>query len=124
MTTTRSAASDAGSGTVWVLVAALVMASGAAAVAVVLAVLVAHQRAVTAADLSALAAAARLDDAPALSCRDAADVARANGASLSSCEVRGFTVRVTVEVTRAATFLPDLQASARAGLPVGGPSSR
>jgi secretion/DNA translocation related TadE-like protein len=120
MTRARPAAGDAGSGTVWVLTAALLMVGGAAAVAVVLAVVVAHERAVTAADLSALAAAARLDDAPGRSCLDAADVARANGARLSRCQVSGLTVSVTVEVTRAAAFLPDIRTSARAGLPLPG----
>jgi secretion/DNA translocation related TadE-like protein len=100
----------------------LLVASGAAAVATVLAVVVGHERAVAAADLAALAAAGRLDDAPDRACPEAAAVASANGARLRACVVDGFAVTVTVETVRTGTLLPTFQASSRAGLPTPGQS--
>ena len=112
----RACARDAGSGTVWTLTVGLLLLCGAVVVVMVLAVVIAHERVVAAADLAALAAAGRLDDAPGLACAEAAAVASANGARLRGCAVAGFAVTVTVELAADATLLPAFTVSSRAGL--------
>jgi len=102
------------------MTAGLLVLCGAAVVCALLAVVVAHERAVAAADLAALAAADRLDDAPRLACTAAETVAAANGARLRGCTVDGFAVTVTVEVARTWVVLPAFQVSSRAGLPTPG----
>ena len=92
---------DRGSASIWVLgVAALVLLVGAALGAHDAATLARH-RADTAADLSALAAAAQIGIGPA-PCPEAARVAASNGARMDRCSVdldpsgRSGTVEVTV----------------------------
>ncbi len=58
----------------------------------------ARQRAETAADLSALAGAAKVLQGPDVACAAAVAVASANGAAAESCSVSGPDVRVTVTV--------------------------
>ncbi|MEJ7833106.1 MAG: Rv3654c family TadE-like protein [Nocardioides sp.] len=87
-----------------------------AALGVVAAMVTAHRTAQAAADLSAVAAAsalARGGDA----CGAGAEIAAANGASLTSCDVEGRDARVAV-VVRGPRWLGqtgDLTAQARAG---------
>jgi secretion/DNA translocation related TadE-like protein len=68
-----------------------------AALGVVAAIVVAHRRAQAAADLAALAGAAAWQRA-ADACGEAGAVAAANHARLSSCQVAGQDVMVTVQV--------------------------
>ena len=89
---------DTGSATVWVLVLAAVLVAAGIAVTLVLGVVIAHRRVVTAADLAALGAAGRLVESRGSACRAAADVAAANGAALVSCRIEGGSVVVSVRV--------------------------
>ncbi|WP_374102212.1 Rv3654c family TadE-like protein [Micromonospora sp. U21] len=77
----------------------------------------AAQRAAVAADLSALAGAARAIDGDVTACGSAADIAARNGGRLVECRTDGLDVLVTVEV--AVTPLPGLTrvvaSTARAG---------
>jgi secretion/DNA translocation related TadE-like protein len=97
----------------------VLVAAGVAGSAVGIAT-VAHHRARNAADLGALAGAARVVEGRDAACQSAADIASANRARLVSCAVDGWEIVVTVEV--AAHPLPGMTrtvaASARAG-PVG-----
>ena len=70
----------------------------AALVAALAAVAVARQRAASAADLSALAAAERVLDGPAAACARAEDLAVRVGARLVECRVEGDTVAVVAQV--------------------------
>ncbi len=76
-------------------------------------VVVARHRAQAAADLAALAAAARLPSGAAASCARAASVAAAVQISDAQCEVDGLDVVVTVRV--AVPFGGVARAAARAG---------
>ncbi|MFG1648767.1 Rv3654c family TadE-like protein [Micromonospora sp. NPDC049275] len=77
----------------------------------------AAQRAAVAADLGALAGAARAPDGDAVACAAAADIAQRNAGRLVDCHLDGLDVLVTVEV--AFTPLPGLTrvaaSTARAG---------
>ncbi|SDC43347.1 helicase/secretion neighborhood TadE-like protein [Geodermatophilus telluris] len=90
---------ERGSATVWtVALAGVLVAVGLAAVLVGAAV-VARHRAGAAADLAALAGAARAVAGDPAACDTAGEVARANGAALTACTVAdGAVVAVTVEV--------------------------
>ncbi|MCV7438013.1 helicase [Mycobacterium seoulense] len=94
--------------TAW-MVAVLLCVTGAAAY--VGAVVVARHRAQAAADLAALAGAARLPAGPEAACAEAAVVARAMRTD-ASCAVDGLDVVVTVRV---AVFGGAASAGARAG---------
>jgi secretion/DNA translocation related TadE-like protein len=74
---------------------ALVMAMTALAIHLGAAVL-ARQRAETAADLAALAGAARVLSGADLVCARATEVASANGVTVDSCVVRGIDVLISV----------------------------
>jgi secretion/DNA translocation related TadE-like protein len=76
-------------------------------------VVVARHRAQAAADLAALAAAARLPYGPAAACARATDVARAMRVGDTQCGVDDLDVVVTVEVHVA--FAGAARATARAG---------
>jgi secretion/DNA translocation related TadE-like protein len=110
-------ASDRGAASVWVLAVGLVLVAAGLAGAAVGAVRLARQRAVVAADLAALAGAARAVDGTAVACGRAGEFAAHNGARLVSCTLDGLDLVVTVELT--ATPLPGLTrripAAARAG---------
>ena len=77
--------------------AAVLLLCGAGATALA-AVAVARQQAASAADLSALAAAAAVLHGPEVACRRGTAIASAAGAHLSSCQVDGDRVQVVVEV--------------------------
>jgi secretion/DNA translocation related TadE-like protein len=98
-----------------VAIAGLLLWVGAA-LGVVAAMVGAHRSAQAAADLAALSGATRLADGgdP---CAEAATVATANGATLTSCTVADRDVRVAVEVAgpRWLGQTGDLGAEARAG---------
>lgn len=82
------------------------------------AAVIARHRAQAAADLAALAGAARLPDGPAAACATAHSLARRMGASESHCAVDGLDVVVTIAVALPGARLGPAQAGARAG-PVG-----
>jgi len=109
---------ERGAATVLVIaMAGLLLLVGAAA-GVVGAIVTAHRRAQSAADLAALAGAASLADHSGRDpCSTAGEVARANGAGLDSCTVEGADVLVEVSVSgpRWLGQDQDLSARARAG---------
>jgi secretion/DNA translocation related TadE-like protein len=80
---------DHGSATVWVIALSTVLAVVGAAVVLVGAATVARHRAEAAADLAALAAAGRAAAGEPGACGLAAEVARADAATLISCSVGG-----------------------------------
>ncbi len=76
----------------------------------------ARQRAETAADLAALAGAAKVLQGPDVACHSAVAVATANGAATQSCAVTGADVLVTVSVQlRAGPLTGSATGRARAG---------
>ena len=76
---------------------------------------VARHRAQGAADLAALAAAARLPSGPAVACQGALDVARAMGAELADCTVAELDVVIAVVVAAGGPIGGRAHARARAG---------
>lgn len=96
------------------LMIALVMAVAVAGVRVGSAV-VARHRAQSAADLAALAAAARLPSGPAAACQGALEVSRAMGAELADCAVAQLDVVIAVVVMAGGPIGGRARASARAG---------
>lgn len=116
---------DAGAASVWLLAVGLVLlAAGLAGMSLGAAHVAAHQ-ARTAADLGALAGAARAGHGPGVACERARAVVVANDARLVGCEVVGLDLIVTVEVapaTGAAVTRP-ASATSRAG-PVRADDSR
>jgi secretion/DNA translocation related TadE-like protein len=76
---------------------------------------VARHRAQAAADLAALAAAARLAAGPEAACAQAKAVARQMRVSTTGCDVDDLDVVVTVEVRRAVGGWGSARAAARAG---------
>ncbi|HEV7708882.1 MAG TPA: Rv3654c family TadE-like protein [Asanoa sp.] len=91
-------AADRGSATVWVLAVGLAFVLLGLACATVGVAAIGRHRAQTAADLGALAGAARTLEGPAAVCARATDIAAANGGRVTGCAVQGFDVIVTVEV--------------------------
>lgn len=97
-----TATRDRGSATIWTLAVALIVMTSTAAVLLVGIATAARHRVATAADLSALAAAATLasaqvggeSDGPRQACGVAADIALANGARIGECRVDGSMVEV------------------------------
>ncbi|WP_243070845.1 Rv3654c family TadE-like protein [Candidatus Mycolicibacterium alkanivorans] len=76
---------------------------------------VARHRAQAAADLAALAAAARLPDGPAAACEGARGITGAMGAELAGCDVAELDVVVAVAVAVGGWSGGQARASARAG---------
>ena len=103
-------AGESGVASVFVLALTCLLVAVAWAAGSVVALLVAHREAQSAADLTALAAA---QDVAAGGCGTVAAVATANKASLVSCSVDGTSVTVEVEIRVAGRGLVD--ARARAG---------
>ncbi|MFE9633209.1 Rv3654c family TadE-like protein [Streptomyces sp. NPDC006463] len=103
---------DRGSATVWGALVATVLGAVFGGVLLLGQAVVARHRAAAAADLAALAAAATWAHGPETACAAARRVARAQGASLGACTVRGEVAEVTA---RPATgpFAPTI--TARAG---------
>jgi secretion/DNA translocation related TadE-like protein len=99
---------------VWVLAAGLVLVAGGVAGTAVGAAHVASHRAQAAADLGALAGAARAIDGPDPACARAAQLVSDNGGRLTRCRLDGLDLTVTVEVT-AAGLGRVATATARAG---------
>ena len=89
---------DRGSGTVWVAAfAAIVWVTGVAAMAVG-GVRGARHRGDAAADMAALAAAARVAEGGGSACVRARDIAAGSGARLSRCRIKGGVAEVSVTV--------------------------
>lgn len=76
---------------------------------------VARHRAQAAADLAALAAAARLPNGPAAACEGALGVSRAMGAELAGCVVEDLDVVIAVAVAAGGRLGGRAHARARAG---------
>ncbi|MEV4620944.1 Rv3654c family TadE-like protein [Asanoa sp. NPDC049573] len=89
---------DRGSATIWVLAVGLAFVLLGLACAAVGVAAIGRHRAQTAADLGALAGAARTLEGPEAACDRATDIASANGARVTRCVVQGFDVVVTVDV--------------------------
>jgi secretion/DNA translocation related TadE-like protein len=106
--------SDRGSASLWLLGVALAVVLLAGAVTVAGGLLVARHRAQAAADLGALAGAARAFEGQAAACSAAARIAAANGASVTACRVEGLDVVLTVRVEGPKGW-GAAEASARAG---------
>lgn len=96
MSTSRP--TDRGSATVLVLALVAVLTAVAALLTAGGALVVARHQADSAADLAALAAAARALDGTPAACRAAGQVARTGGAALTGCRLLGEVAVVTVEV--------------------------
>ena len=110
-------ARDRGAASLWLLAVGLVLVAAGLAGAAVGAARVARHEARTAADLGALAGAARTLADPGAACATAGVIVAANGGELVTCSVDGLDVQLTVEV--AVSPLPGLartaKATARAG---------
>jgi secretion/DNA translocation related TadE-like protein len=89
---------DAGSATLWVVIAMAVVVTVAMGCAAVGTVVVARHRAATAADAAALAAAGDVVAGPAAACAAAAGVARVDGAQLTRCGLDGAGAQVEVRL--------------------------
>ncbi|MFE3600565.1 Rv3654c family TadE-like protein [Streptomyces sp. NPDC059142] len=105
---------DRGAATVWAAMAATTMCVVFAAVLALGQAVVARHRAGAAADLAALAAAARAPGGQGLACREAADVAAAQGARVVRCVLSGEIAEVTA-AARLGPYTPTVRA--RAGPP-------
>lgn len=115
---------DRGAASILVLALGLVLVAAGTAGAAVGAARVGRHQARTAADLGALAGAARAVEGPAAACERARRLAFINGARMTSCRLDGLELVIDVQVT--VTPLPGLtryaSAAARAGpvsLPAG-----
>lgn len=110
-------AGDRGAASIFVLAVGLVLVAAGLAGAAVGAARVGRHEARTAADLGALAGAARAIEGHAAACAQAARLVAANDARLTSCRVDGLEIVVAAEVV--VTPLPGLTrratAAARAG---------
>ncbi|GLZ13768.1 hypothetical protein Acsp04_40030 [Actinomadura sp. NBRC 104425] len=113
-------AGDEGAGTLWSVAFMAILWFSAVAAMTVGGVRVARHRADAAADLAALAAAARVAEGAGEACRSAAIVVRGFGGRLKSCRVRGdiVDVSVTMAVT-GAVAIGDIRIVSRAR---GGPA--
>ena len=105
---------QAGSATVWVLLAALVLSAATVAALWGSGVMAAHRRAAAAADLAALAAAVKLPGAVAVVCAEARRVAALNDAELADCRVEADGTVVVFASVRV-PLLPPVVVAARAG---------
>ena len=110
----RCFAEDRGSASLWLLGVALAVLLLAGTVAMAGGLLVARHRAQSAADLGALAGAARAAQGPGVACPAAERIVRANGGRLVACEVDGLDVLITVDVDGPAGW-GSVSARARAG---------
>jgi secretion/DNA translocation related TadE-like protein len=108
---------DRGSASLWLLGVGLAVLAFAGAVAAAGSVLVAKHRAQTAADLGALAGAARAGEGDAAACSRAGQIVTDNGARLMECRLDGLDVVIGVEADPASfgDLVGPVLASARAG---------
>jgi secretion/DNA translocation related TadE-like protein len=108
---------DRGSASLWLLALGLVLVAAGIAGAAIGAARVARHEARVAADLGALAGAARTLDGPVAACGRASAFVSANGGRLTTCRVDGLDLQITVEVSvvplRGLTRIAE--ATARAG---------
>ncbi|NUT32196.1 MAG: flp pilus-assembly TadE/G-like family protein [Hamadaea sp.] len=111
---------DAGSATIWVLAAGLLLVLFALATAQVGSAVTARRQAQVAADLGALAGAARAIEGAAVACSRARDFIRANGGELGACRLDGLDLVVSAAV---GTRFGTATAAARAG-PLIAPAAR
>lgn len=93
---------DSGSATVWWISLSLVLWFLVHAVLLTSTARLDRDRAATAADLAALAAAARAHEGSHAACEVARRTAEANGADLDTCDLVDLTVEVTVSRTTSA----------------------
>jgi secretion/DNA translocation related TadE-like protein len=105
---------DRGSGVIWTLAVGFVILTIGLVASLRCAAVVARHRAESAADFTALAAAAHALDGRAAACSVAAGIAQANNADLVSCQLRGSVVTVEVTAPVAGAMLSDWRAHARA----------
>ncbi|MWA06888.1 hypothetical protein F8568_042425 [Actinomadura sp. LD22] len=89
---------DRGAGTIWVVAFMAVIWVGGVAAVEVGGVRAARHRGDAAADLAALAGAARVADGAADACGRAREIAKRSGALMARCRVRGEVVEVAVTV--------------------------
>lgn len=109
-----SGSADSGSATVWWISLCLVLWFLTYAVLLTATARLDRDRAGTAADLAALAAASRAHEGAGPACAVARRTAEANGTVLDTCELSGLTVTVTVSFS--ASALPHaVSARSRAG---------
>ncbi|MFK4227394.1 Rv3654c family TadE-like protein [Streptomyces sp. NPDC019890] len=109
---------DRGSATVWVAMAVTVFCTVFAVVLAMGQAVVARHRAGSAADLAVLAAADNALRGTATACAKAAEVARAQGAAVVRCAVRGEIAEVTAQA-RFGPYAPTVRSRAGPpGLPV------
>jgi secretion/DNA translocation related TadE-like protein len=108
----RSPTVDRGSASLWLLAVGLVLVAAGLAGGAVGAARVGHHRARVAADLGALAGAARVLQGPDAACARAAELAAANGGRLVDCAIDGLDLQIRVELT--VTPLPHLTRTATA----------
>lgn len=108
-------ARDRGSASVWWLAVGLALLGAGLAGAAVGAAHVARHQAQSAADLAALAGAARAGEGTAAACARAAEIVAANQARLTDCQLDGLDITVTVEMTPAGVVSGVAIATARAG---------
>ncbi|MEV0660178.1 Rv3654c family TadE-like protein [Actinomadura luteofluorescens] len=94
----RAVGGDRGSGTVWVLAFAVVLWVVGVAAVLVGGVRGARHRGEAAADMAALAGAARVADGGGVACARAREIAVGSGARVVRCRVRGEVVDVSVAV--------------------------
>ncbi len=108
---------DRGSASVWLLGLCSVLVLAAVAAVLLGSALVTRHRAIAAADLSALAAAATALEGAGPACAAAAGIATSMGAELTACALSGVVADVTVTVTAelGVVGLASARASARAG---------
>jgi secretion/DNA translocation related TadE-like protein len=115
--TARADARDRGAASILVLAMGLVFVAAGVAGAAVGGARVARHEARTAADLGALAGAARVIDGDGAACAAAERYVTANGARMTSCAVQGW--EIVIHVEKSVTLLSHLprraQAAARAG---------
>jgi len=105
---------ERGSGTIWVIVMIMLVASFAIGAAAVGGAVVARHRASSAADFAALAAADALARAEADPCSAASRVAARYGGELTGCTVDGMTVYVVVDMAAGGLTGPSYRATVRA----------
>lgn len=114
----RDRGRDRGSATVWVATAVTVLCAVFAVVLAMGQAVVARHRAGSAADLAVLAAADNALRGTATACAKAAEVARAQGAAVVRCAVRGEIAEVTAQA-RFGPYAPTVRSRAGPpGLPV------
>jgi|SRR5437868_3309338 len=90
---------DRGAGTLWVVAFTAIIWLGGVTAMAAGGVRVARHRGDAAADLAALAGAARLPDGPSAACAKARSIAAQAGAGVSRCVVEGPAIDVSVTVT-------------------------